>query len=486
MSQIYDTLLGEYIQNPGARGLGLDKIASRDMNYEMISYDDMTQKGRINFKDIPLKDAADYSAEDVYITAQIYKTQKEKNITNNSVLQEIENPLVSVLTDIELTGVYIDPYRLKGIGIQLEQEITRLQKEIHNQAGEEFNIQSPKQVGEVLFEKMNLPKGKKTKTGYSVSAEVLSDLAKQYPIAQNIVEYRHYSKLLSTYVEGILDILKANNLVHTSYNSAVTTTGRLSSTKPNLQNIPVTDGIAGEIRDAFISRFEEGKIMAIDYSQIEVRLLAIMSEDKNLLDAFKNNIDIHQRTGEFVFATTNISTTQRKIAKAINFGVIYGISGFGLSKMIDANVGECNNYIKAFYDNYPQVKTFYENLIEKAKKDGYVETLFHRKRYLPNLNDSNAIIANAAKREAINMPIQGSNADIIKKAMIQVYEYFKKEGLKSKMIMQVHDELVFDVFPGEEDILQKNITNIMENIIPNPPIPLKADVAIGKSWRDCK
>lgn len=486
MAQFYDTLLWEYIKNPGARWLSLDKLAIRDFDYEMMSYDEITDKARVNFKDVNLDTASKYSGEDVYMTHKLYGKQKEEAITDKNILTDIELPLIEVLTQMELNGVKIDRDRLKGIGLQLESEIEVLEKRIIEQAWEEFNIKSPKQVGEILFEKLWLPKWKKTKTGYSVSAEVLSDLAREFPIAKDIVDYRHYSKLLSTYIEWLLDIAKENDLIHTSYNSAVTTTGRLSSTNPNLQNIPSTDGIAWEIRDAFISRFKWGKIAAIDYSQIEVRLLAIMSEDENLLDAFKNNLDIHQKTWEFVFNKTDITSGERKIAKAINFWVIYGISWFGLSKMIDANVGECNNYIKAFYENYPKVKSFYETVIENAKKNGYVETLFWRQRFLPSINDSNAIIANSAKREAINMPIQWSNADIIKLAMIKIHDFMIKKSLKSKMIMQVHDELVFDVYPWEESIIQTEIVSIMENIIQNTSIQIKADFEIGNSWKDCK
>jgi len=333
---------------------------------------------------------------------------------------------------------------------------------------------------------MWLPKWKKTKTGYSVSAEILQNLAHDYPIAKNIIDYRHYTKILSTYVEWLLGLIDENWLIHTSYNTAVTSTGRLSSTKPNLQNIPSSNWIAWEVRDAFISRFEWWKIMAFDYSQVEVRILAIMSWDKNLINAFKNEYDIHQKTAEFLFTDGNITNSQRKIAKAVNFWVIYWISGFWLAKMIWISMKDAKIYIEKFYESYPWVKTFLEKIVIWCEKNKYVETLFWRKRYINWINDLNKIIKSSAEREAKNMPIQWTSADIIKIAMIKVYKFLEKKKLKSKMIMQVHDELVFDTFPWEENILKKEIINIMENILKNIPITLKTDIWEGKSWKEAK
>ncbi|MCP4522608.1 MAG: DNA polymerase I [Candidatus Gracilibacteria bacterium] len=486
MAQYYDTLLGEYIQNPGMKGLSLDKLALKKYNYEMMSYDSMTEKGKINFKDISLNSAGKYSGEDVLLTYKLYTEQKNKDITSNKVLLDIELPTLEVIKKMEIDGVKIERNKLKGIGLLLDQEIDRLEKSIHTQAGEEFNIKSPKQVGEILFGKLALPKGKKTKTGYSVSADVLGELSHQFPIAQDIVDYRHYTKLQSTYIDGLLDIADKNDYIHTSYNAAVTTTGRLSSTKPNLQNIPSSDGIAGEIRSAFVSRFEGGKIMASDYSQVEVRLLALMSGDENLLQAFKDNKDIHHKTAEFLFPGETITSDCRKVAKAVNFGVIYGISGFGLSKMIGINMKDSKKYIDAFYESYPKVKIYFDKLISDCEENGYVETLYGRKRYIPGINDLNNIIKSAAKREAMNMPIQGTSADIIKLAMIEIAEFIKKEKLNSLMIMQVHDELVFDIYPGEEDFLSENIKKIMESILHDKEIILKSDVILGENWRETK
>jgi len=486
VAKYYDTLLWEYIKNPWVRWLSLDKLALKNDNYEMISYDQVTNKKKLNFKEVELDSAAIYSAEDVYITNQIFLQHKEEGTTDIKILNDIELPLLEVLMNMELTWVHINRDTLKGIGLLLENEIDSLEKTIIHEAGEEFNIKSPKQVGEVLFEKLWLPKGKKTKTWYSVSADVLWELSHEFPIAQNIVDYRHYSKLQSTYVEWLLDLLDDNELVHTSYNSAVTTTWRLSSTKPNLQNIPSSHWIAWEIRSAFVSRFENWIIMAADYSQVEVRLLAIMSGDENLLWAFKNEIDIHHKTAEFIFPWSTITNNERKIAKAVNFWVIYWISWFWLSKMLGINMKDAKIYIDKFYENYPKVREYLDNTIKNCEEKGYVETMFWRRRYLPSINDRNSIIKSAANREAINMPIQWTNADIIKIAMIKIAEFLKRNSLKSKMIMQVHDELVFDVIPEEKEILKTEIKIIMENIVQDIPIPLKVDIESWLSWKEAK
>ena len=485
MAQIYDTLLGEYIANPGSRNLSLDKLASRKFDYEMISFDDLVKKQRLaSFAEVDLKIASKYSAEDVYITHKLYNEQ-QKNLSLQKgnlvkVLNKIEIPLIRVLEKMEITWVKIDRDRLKELGTIFENEIINLSNSIFEEVWEEFNISSPKQVWEILFDKLSLPKWKKTKTGWSVNAETLENLAREFPIAQKIIDYRHFSKLNSTYIKWLLDLLDTNDFLHTSYNQAVTTTGRLSSTNPNLQNIPSWSWIASEIRSAFISRFEKGKIMAFDYSQVELRLLAIMSEDERLIDAFNKWFDIHNKTAELIW------TTDRKIAKAVNFWVIYWISGFGLSKMIDISVGEANIYIKKFFENYPKVREYLDNTIKFCEKNAYVETLFWRRRYISGINDSNKMIKKSAEREAINMPIQGTSADIIKIAMIRVFDFIKNENLKSKLIMQVHDELVFDVYPGEEEILEEKITEIMENILENKKVKLKVDCDLGDNWKQAK
>ncbi|MDD2907310.1 MAG: DNA polymerase [Candidatus Gracilibacteria bacterium] len=486
MARFYDTMLAEYIKNPGIRGIGLDKLSTKEFNYMMISYDSVTDKAKINFKDVDLKQASIYSGEDVYITNKLYEKQVLEGTSENSVLTEIEIPLLHVLKEMEISGVKINRDKLKEIGILLENEISRLEKNIYEIADTTFNINSPKQVGDVLFEKLALPKGKKTKTGYSVGAEVLGELAFEFEIAQMIVDYRHYSKLLSTYINGLSNLLDENDFLHTNYSQTIAATGRLSSINPNLQNIPNSNGIAGTIREAFISRFDNGHIMTYDYSQVEVRILAILSNDENLLGAFENNLDIHHKTAEFLFPNKVITSNERKIAKAVNFGVIYGISSFGLSKMIGIPMKDAKVYIDKFFESYPKVRIYLDEIIKNCEENKYVETYFGRKRYINGINDLNRIIKSAAEREATNMPIQGTSADIIKLAMIETQVFLEKNKLKSLMIMQVHDELVFDVFPGEEEILKKEIPNIMENILKDKTIKLKVDFGIGKNWREAK
>ncbi len=482
MSKIYDTLLWEYVKNPWVRWLSLEKLASRYLNYEMINFDDLVKKQKLSdFSEVDIEIASKYSAEDAYITYKLFEKQQDDNLIKNKIFSDIEIPLIEAIKDIEINWVKIDRDRLKELWSIFENQIIKLSNSIYEEIDQEFNINSPKQVWEILFGKLKLPKWKKIKTWWSVNAEVLKKLSYCYPIAKKIIDYRHYNKLNSTYVIWLIDLLDKNDFLHTSYNQAVTSTGRLSSTNPNLQNIPSSNWIAWEIRSAFISRFEWWKIMAFDYSQVELRLLAIMSWDTNLIEAFNRWFDIHTRTAELIW------TTDRKIAKAVNFWVVYWISGFGLSKMINISVGGANIYIKKFFESYPKVREYLDDVIKGCEKNSYVETLFWRKRFIKWILDSNKIIKQTAQREAINMPVQGTSADIIKIAMIKIHNYLKQESLKSKMIMQVHDELVFDVFNSkEEKILEKNITNIMENILDNKSVRLKVDFKIANNWKETK
>lgn len=487
MAKYYDTLLWEYIKTPGKRWLSLDKIVEQKFDYSMITCDEVTNKKKLNFKEVDLNLASIYSAEDVVMTNKLFLFQKKENISNK-ILNEIEIPLIEVLKDMEISWVKINKDKLNEIWIILEKEIKILEKEIFTLAWVEFNIKSPKQVWEVLFDKLEMPKWKKTKTWWSVSAEVLNDLAIVFPIAEKIVYYRHYTKILSTYIVWLVNLVDKYDLIHTSYNATVTSTWRLSSTNPNLQNIPSSSWIAWEIRKSFISRFKKWKLLVIDYSQVEVRLLAIMSQDKILLETFKNNIDIHKKTADF------IGTNDRKIAKAVNFGVIYWISAFWLSKMINIWVKEAKIYIDKFYENYPDVRKYLDKIIEKCEKNWFTETLFWRKRFIAWINDRNRIIKSAAEREAINMPIQWTSADIIKIAMIKISKLFKDKSLKSKMIMQVHDELVFDIFPWEESLISEKVKYIMENILIEDfknidnieLIPLIAEANIWNNWKEAK
>lgn len=486
MARFYDTLLWEYIKNPWVRWISLDKLSTKEFNYMMISYDSITNKAKINFKDVDLETASIYSWEDVYITNKLYEKQVSEKVDQNTVLTQIEIPLLQVLKKMEINWVKIARDKLKEIWTILENEIMILEKKIYSLAETEFNINSPKQVWEILFDKLALPKWKKTKTGYSVNADVLWELAHEFEIAQMIVDYRHYSKLLSTYIEWLSELLDDDDFLHTNYNQTIASTWRLSSTNPNLQNIPSSNGIAWVIREAFISRFENGNILAIDYSQVEVRILAILSWDENLLSAFISGEDIHHKTANFLFPNKTITSSERKIAKAVNFWVIYWISSFWLSQMIGISMWEAKTYINKFFESYPKVRIFLDNIIKDCEKNNFVETIFWRKRYINGINDLNKMVKSWAEREATNMPIQWTSADIIKLAMIESQNFIEKNNLKSVMIMQVHDELVFDVFPGEEEILKKEISNIMENILTDKPIKLKTDAKIGKNWREAK
>lgn len=487
MARIYDTLLGEYITNPGRKGLSLDDLAEKTFDYKMISYEEVTQKKTLNFCEVDIEAAGIYSAEDVYITRKIFDAQKEKWVIENRVLQDIEIPLLHVLQKMEITWVKVDGEKLKEIGIFLKEEIEKEEKIIYEIVWNPFNISSPKQVWEILFEKMWLPSGKKTKTWYSVDVEVLESLSFHYPIAKHILNFRQYSKLLSTYIEGLWKLIHPQTWrIHTSYNQSVAATGRLSSTAPNLQNIPSSSSWpAGEVRKAFVPFWEWDVIMAFDYSQIEVRLLAIMSGDENLLGAFQQGIDIHSNTWYFLFAKDELTSDERKIAKAVNFWVIYGISPFWLSKMIGISQADAKIYITKFYEQYPKVGEYFAKTIADCEKNGYVETLFGRKRYIPAINDKNMIMKKAAEREAMNMPIQGTSADIIKIAMIRIEQWIEEKALKSRMIMQVHDELVFNVVPEEQEIFKKEIPLIMEHIIAGP-LTLKVDMGMGENWKEAK
>lgn len=496
MPRYYDTILWEYIKKPWNRGLSLDNLAEKLFDYKMISYKEITDKEKIPFKDLDLQKAANYSAEDVYITNKLFEKQKSENITNEKVLNEIELALLEVIKDMELNGVKIDFDFLKELWKKLENEKNILSKEIFREAWKEINLNSPKQVAELLFVDLWLPSSKKTKTWYSVDTEVLETLSFEYKIAKDILEYRKITKLLSTYINW-LPKYKNNktNKIHSSFNQTITSTGRLSSSDPNLQNIPVWDGIWWKLREAFIAEDDESIIVAADYSQVEIRLLAIMAWDENLIWAFKAWADIHSTTANFIFWTDDISKDQRKIAKAVNFWVIYGISAFWLAKMIGISQKEARVYIEKFYEKYPKVREFFNNIIDFCKENGYTQTLYSRKRYIESINDSNSIKRKQAERECINMPIQWTNADIIKLAMIKINDFIKNNKLKSKMIMQVHDELVFNVKIKEKEILEKKLKEIMENILIDTKelrdkyfeiedIKLKVDFWEWKNWRE--
>ena len=435
-----------------------------------------------------LEEVAKYAvskAKFIYDTYDIFKRELEIN-NQNKLFYDLEIPLIYVLADMEFTGVNIDTDFLLNMGEKIKEEINRLEKEIYTYAGEEFNISSPKQLGVILFEKLNLPHGKKKKTGYSTSREVLEKLINYHDIIPKILEYRTYTKLQSTYIEGLINARHADGKIHTIFNQALTQTGRLSSVEPNIQNIPMRYPLGREIRKAFIP--SPGNILFVaDYSQIELRILAHMSRAENLINAFNNDMDIHTKTAMDIFKVheDEVTPAMRRQAKAVNFGIIYGISGYGLSENLDINIWEAEKFIKSYLDTYPGIKEYMDNVIKKAREDGYVKTLFNRIRIIDEINNKNYMIRQYGERMALNTPIQGTAADIIKKAMVEIYEKMKKLNLKSKLIIQVHDELIFDVVLDELEILEKLVKDTMENTY-ELLVPLKVDCSTGANWYEAK
>ena len=429
--------------------------------------------------------AADYAAKILLCSVKINAELAQQGMTE--LYQETELPLSAVLCDMEITGINVKREKLLEISQMLEGSINLLTKEIYALAGTEFNINSPKQMGEILFEKMHLPGAKKTKTGYSTNADILEQLADNYEIAAKILAYRTDSKLKSTYADGLRNLIDPRtNRLHTTFNQTVTATGRLSSTEPNLQNIPARTEMGRKLRQAFVP--QEGNILlAADYNQIELRVLAHISEDEKFIEAFRNGEDIHTRTAAEIFGVTaaEITPELRRKAKAVNFGIVYGISDFGLARELNINRTEAKHYIDSYFERYPKIHSYQAALIKQGKADGYVTTLFGRRRYLPELNNSNFNIRSFAERMAINTPIQGSAADIMKIAMVRLYEQMNSKGLHSKMLLQVHDELVFDMIPEEVGILTALVKSVMEDAA-KLSVPLLVDMKSGNDWCDMK
>ena len=402
------------------------------------------------------------------------------------LFHEIELPLAFVLGDMEYNGVLIDKEELLNMGEDMKIKIELLSADIYNDAGETFNIASPKQLGEILFEKLGLSHGKKNHRGYSTSIDVLNKLSSEHPIINKIIEYRMFTKLHATYIEGLLGTVMPDGKIHTIYTQTLTRTGRLSSIEPNLQNIPVRSEYGKLIRKAFVPS-PNSIILSGDYSQIELRVMAHMANIDSLIDAFKNDMDIHTKTAMDIFHVSKdeVTSSMRRMAKAVNFGIIYGISSFGLSENLTISVKEAKKFIEDYLQTYPGVKEYMDSIVAKAYEDGFVKTLLHRKRMIPELKNSNYMIRAQGERIALNTPIQGTSADIIKKAMVEIHDAFKREGLKSKMILQVHDELVFDCLKEERETVIRMITNIMENTY-KVSVPLKVDIEYGDNWYQAK
>ena len=487
---LYDTLIAHYLINPDRRH-GMDILAASYLNYEPQPITDLIgKKGKNqgNMRDVSLKDQTQYAAEDADITWQLKQYfEKELDAADNQKLfQTVELPLVPVLTAMEKEGINLNVSFLNEFAKTLEIDNARLQKEIFEQAGEEFNLASPKQLGLVLFDKLKLvEKPKKTKTGqYSTAEDVLSSLAKNHSIIADILNWRSIQKLLSTYVIALPDeINPKTGRVHTVYNQAVAATGRLSSNAPNLQNIPIRTERGQQVRKAFIPRDENHVLLAADYSQIELRIIAALSKDPSMVAAFQNNEDIHATTAAKVFGVPleEVTRTQRSNAKTVNFGIIYGVSAFGLSQQTDLSRSESKELIDTYYESYPKLKAYMSSQIDFARDNGYVATVLGRRRYLKDILSQNAIVRGAAERNAVNAPIQGSAADIIKIAMINIHKRLETGDWKAKMLLQVHDELVFDVPRAEVESLSAMVKEEMENAFVMD-VPLVVDLGIGENW----
>lgn len=417
----------------------------------------------------------------VYLKGRIKEEGMEELYYN------VEHPLIGVLSSMEVVGFNVNEEILESLAVKFKEEIKNTEKEIYDLCEEEFNISSPKQLGKILFEKLDLPVIKKTKTGYSTNADVLEKLKNKHPVIEKIIYYRQITKLNSTYVEGLKNVIDVDGRIHSSFNQTVTTTGRLSSTEPNLQNIPVKYEMGREIRKVFIPKEKGDILLSCDYSQIELRVLAHMSDDANMIDAFKHHSDIHTKTASEVFKVPveEVTSLMRSRAKAVNFGIVYGISDFSLSQDLKITRKEAAEYMAIYFDRYPKIKDFLQGAIDSAKEDGYVLTLLNRRRFIPEIKSSNKIVISLGERLAMNAPIQGSAADIIKLAMVKVYERLKKEGLASEIILQVHDELILNVKPNELEKVKTLVIEEMENVF-KLSVPLDVDVNLGENWYEAK
>lgn len=488
--KLFDTMLAHYLINPDMRH-NIDVLSETYLNYTPVSITELIGKkgkNQLSFRQVPQEQQTEYAVEDADITYQLKEhftpELNEANIL--SLFEDIEVPLLRVLADMEIEGINLDKEFLQSLSEELNKDIKTLESNIYTEAGEEFNIASPKQLGIVLFEKMKLvDKPKKTKTGqYSTAEDVLSYLAKDHKIIQNILDYRGLSKLKSTYVDALPNQINENTgRVHTDYMQTVAATGRLSSNNPNLQNIPIRTERGRQVRKAFIPRSEEYTLLAADYSQIELRIIAALSEEETMINAFKNGEDIHASTAAKVFNVpiSEVTREQRSNAKTVNFGIIYGVSAFGLSNQTNLSRSEAKELIDTYYKTYPKLRNYMSEQVDFARENGYVQTVLGRRRYLKDINSANAVVRGAAERNAVNAPIQGSAADIIKIAMINIHKKLKESNYKTKMLLQVHDELVFDVYKAELEEIKSLIQSEMENAY-KLAVPLDVDLGLGTNW----
>jgi DNA polymerase-1 len=488
--ELFDTMLAHYLIDPDTRH-NMDVLSENYLNYSPISITTLIGakgKNQGTMRDVPVEKVVDYAAEDADVTLQLANVFEPmlKTLNADKLAAEVENPLIYVLADIEVEGVKIDVDTLNAYSVELEQDIRKFEQNVYDKCGVQFNLASPKQLGEVLFDKLKLdPKAKKTKTGqYQTGEDVLLALAHKSDIVQDILDFRQLQKLKSTYVDALpLLVNPKTGRVHTSFNQAVAATGRLSSNNPNLQNIPIRTERGREVRRAFIPRDENHVLLSADYSQIELRIIADISKEENMLDAFNKGIDIHTATAARVYGISieEVDSTQRRNAKAVNFGIIYGQSAFGLSQNLGISRKEAAEIIEQYFTQYPGIKKYMSDTMNFARENGFVETILGRRRYLRDINSANQTVRGFAERNAINAPIQGSAADMIKVAMINIHKDMKDQKLQSKMTMQVHDELVFDVLKSEVDAMKQIIAHRMKTAIPTT-VPIEVEIGQGNNW----
>ncbi|MEX6584985.1 DNA polymerase I [Paraclostridium bifermentans] len=492
LSNIYfDIAIAEYLIDSSSSNYTYDSIAMNYFGQKIKSSEELLGKGvkAKKYEDLEKEELDNTIGSIVQLVEKVTPKMEEKlvNMDMDGLFYHVEMPLVEVLGYMEYEGVMVDKDKLIELGEEFKISIDKLEKDIYNLAGEEFNINSPKQLGVILFEKLELPVIKKTKTGYSTNAEVLEHLSDKHEIIDKITEYRQIVKLKSTYVDGLINIINPiSHRIHSSFNQTITTTGRISSTDPNLQNIPVRLELGRNIRKVFIA--DKGfKLVDADYSQIELRVLAHMSQDEHMIDAFNHNVDIHTKTASQVFGIdiNDVTSEQRSAAKAVNFGIVYGISDFGLAKNLHIPVKEAKNYIDSYLNTYEDIKSYMDSTIEEAKEDGYVKTILNRRRYIPEIKSSNTILKNLGKRLAMNAPIQGSAADIIKIAMVNVYKKLEERDLKSKLVLQVHDELIIECIEEELEEVSKIVKDEMEHAV-SMDVYLDVDLNTGDSWYETK
>lgn len=485
-----DVMILEYLIDSNKGNYDILKVSNEFLNLEILDLKEMLGKGKNKKTFFELEEDIIFKfiSQNVFAISALYDIFIEKAKENNliSLYENVEKPLVKVIADMEKTGVLVDRNKI----IELNEEYSKLaylyEQKVYELAGEVFNLNSPKQLGVILFEKMRLPVVKKTKTGYSTDVEVLEKLSKKHEIADYILKYRSLNKLISTYLYGILEYIMDDGRVRTSFKQMITATGRLSSVDPNLQNIPIRSEEGKNIRKVFVA--DKNKVFIdADYSQIELRVLAHLSKDSVMIDSFKNDLDIHYKTASEVFGVpiNEVTDNQRRSAKAVNFGIVYGISDYGLSKDLNITRNEARQYIDGYLNTYPSIKSYMEEIVNKAKKDGFVTTILDRKRYIPEINSKNFNIRSFGERIALNTPIQGSAADIIKLAMIKVYERLKIEKVNAKLILQIHDELIVECEESEKETVKKILKNSMENVY-KLDLPLKVDICEGRNWYESK